>query len=240
MSIEQFILDDITIFPFGRPGVGKGTLCKAASVILTQQHGYNTVHLESSKLLKDPKSPFFDQVQEIMAKGELVPVPIMAPLMTEAISRILVDPNVNGALVDGFPRNEEQAKALDEQMHDKPKIYLVVKAPAAIGVERILGRNEGRIDDNEETAWRRQEIYDNDTDPMIDGIKTRVITDPNALYCEIDGRQKKNDVLEEAMHVILETAKSGLHVARRRFMAGMLTDSKTFIMSSNPINIPLL
>lgn len=240
MSREQFVLDNISIFPYGRPGAGKGTLCRDASAILTEQHGYNTVHLESSALLKDPKSPYFDEVQALMKRGELVPVPIMVPLMSEAISRILENPNINGALVDGFPRNEAQSAAMDKQMQGKPKIHLVVRVPAAVGVRRILGRNEGRIDDNEETAWKRQGIYDQDTDPMIEGIKNRVIEDTNALYVEIDGTQKQKDVLEEALDVILETAKSGLHVARRKFMRGLLINRRNFSMYSNAVNIPQL
>ncbi len=77
-----------------------------------------------------------------------------------------------GVLLDGFPRNTEQAMLLDKLMSElKDKISCVIQLDVDEKhlKDRILsrGKEEGRSDDNEETLIKRLETYFNETMPLI-------------------------------------------------------------------------
>ena len=80
--------------------------------------------------------------------------------------------NLSGYLLDGFPRNTEQAKLLDNLMLElKDKISCVIQLDVDEKhlKDRILsrGKEEGRSDDNEETLLKRLETYFSETMPLI-------------------------------------------------------------------------
>ena len=100
--------------------------------------------------------------------GELVPDELTIGLIRE---RLAEDDAHAGFVLDGFPRNIAQAKALDDLLAalDRPlSAVLEFELPDEVSVERLLGRaaEEGRADDTPETIARRLEIYHRDTAPL--------------------------------------------------------------------------
>ena len=89
-------------------------------------------------------------------------------------------------LLDGYPRNKENMEIWEKEMKDlvevKGALYIEVSNEEM--KKRLLGRNEGRADDNEETIKKRLATFENETKPIvayfekqgnlikIDGMKT--------------------------------------------------------------------
>ena len=100
----------MNIILFGPPGVGKGT----QGVKLAEQFGI--VHLAMGDLLRSAvaeKTELGLKAKAFMDAGKLVTDDLVIGLIEE---RITADDAANGFLLDGFPRNVVQAKALNEML----------------------------------------------------------------------------------------------------------------------------
>ena len=100
----------MNIILFGPPGVGKGT----QGVKLAEQFGI--VHLAMGDLLRSAvaeKTELGLKAKAFMDAGKLVTDDLVIGLIE---ARIVADDAANGFLLDGFPRNVEQAKALNEML----------------------------------------------------------------------------------------------------------------------------
>ncbi len=151
----------------GPPGSGKGT--QAARL-----KGYLQVpHISTGDLLRAEVaagSALGAQAKEVMARGELVSDSILLGMLESRFSR---PDTANGFILDGYPRNQVQADALDALLKKlaQPMDYAVQLAvPNELLVERIAGRAaaEGRADDTPESVRTRLKVYDNQTAPVID------------------------------------------------------------------------
>ncbi len=90
------------------PAAGKGTLAKT----LKEKFGY--AHISTGDLLRDATKKgdeLGNKIADMMAKGELVTDEIIYELLER---RLQDDDCKNGYILDGFPRNIEQAKKYDE------------------------------------------------------------------------------------------------------------------------------
>ena len=90
------------------PAAGKGTLAKT----LKEKFGY--AHISTGDLLRDATKKgdeLGDKIADMMAKGILVTDEIIYELLER---RLVEDDCKNGYILDGFPRNIEQAKKYDE------------------------------------------------------------------------------------------------------------------------------
>jgi len=119
------------IVMFGAPGVGKGTIAE----MLAKKHKIEII--SASGLLKKEvkkKTKAGKEIAEIMSKGGLVPSKDILPLITKAIK----NSKSKKIILDGFPRNIEQAKLIE----GKVKIDFVIDmlAPEKIILERLSGR----------------------------------------------------------------------------------------------------
>ena len=152
----------------GPPGAGKGTqanlFCKK----------YGLVHLSTGDLLRDEVSSgsvLGLKAAEIMNKGELV----SDELVLSIVEGRLVNIN-EGWLLDGFPRNINQANSL-KNLLDKIKQPLegviLIKVDDDYLIKRLLER--GRQDDNEQVITNRLNIYREQTTPLIDLYKKQGI-----------------------------------------------------------------
>ena len=121
----------------GPPGAGKGTQAQ----LISEEFGL--AKLSTGDMLRAAVvsgSDIGKQVKDVMASGALVPDDIVVNLIRE---RILQPDCVKGFILDGFPRTEAQAEALDvmlaaEKKHLDYVIELRVKDKEL--VERITGR----------------------------------------------------------------------------------------------------
>ena len=150
----------------GPPGAGKGT---QANLICEK---YNLSHLSTGDLLRMEianKSEIGVKAKQIIDEGKLVSNDIIINVIKSFFNN---NKNLSGYLLDGFPRNTEQAKLLDKLMSElKDKISCVIQLDVDEKhlKDRILsrGKEEGRSDDNEETLIKRLETYFNETMPLI-------------------------------------------------------------------------
>jgi len=91
----------------GAPGSGKGTQAKR----LAQE--YNLVHIATGDILREASkkdTPLGKKVKGIMNEGKLVPDDLVVNLVKEQVGQIDCQ---KGFVLDGFPRNVSQAKALE-------------------------------------------------------------------------------------------------------------------------------
>ena len=152
----------------GPPGAGKGTqanlFCKK----------YGLVHLSTGDLLRDEVSSgsvLGLKAAEIMNKGELV----SDELVLSIVEGRLVNIN-EGWLLDGFPRNINQANSLKnllEKIKQPLEGVILIKVDDDYLIKRLLER--GRQDDNEQVVTNRLNIYREKTTPLIDLYKKQGI-----------------------------------------------------------------
>jgi adenylate kinase len=151
----------------GPPGSGKGTQAARLKEYL------QVPHISTGDLLRAEVaagSALGAQAKEVMARGELVSDAILLGMLESRFSR---PDTANGFILDGYPRNQAQADALDALLKKlaQPMDYAVQLAvPNELLVERIAGRAaaEGRADDTPESVRTRLKVYDNQTAPVID------------------------------------------------------------------------
>lgn len=121
----------------GPPGAGKGTQARAVA------DRYGVPHVSSGDIFRAEigrQTPLGLKIKSFLETGALVPDPITVAAVA---GRLAAEDCAQGWLLDGFPRTEGQARALDEALaKDGKKLSAVVNlevAPEAI-VERMSGR----------------------------------------------------------------------------------------------------
>jgi adenylate kinase len=127
----------MNILFFGPNGSGKGT----QGAILKDK--YNTAHIESGAIFRDNISKGTElgtKAKEYIDRGDLVPDEITIPMI---LDRLKQDDCQNGWLLDGFPRNKNQAIKLDEALKDADlslDIVIEILLDREIAKNRIMGR----------------------------------------------------------------------------------------------------
>jgi len=181
---------------FGPPGSGKGT--QAARI----EDEFRLKHLSTGDILRAEVArgtPVGKEAGRIMAAGDLVPdaliVDIVRSLLPEAEEGA-------GVLLDGFPRTERQAQALDSMLADeghKVDFVLALDVPEAALIDRILHRaaTEGRADDTREAIAERMREYHKLTEAVLDHYRRQ-----GAPVDMIDGTGSPDDVFERIRRVI--------------------------------------
>lgn len=125
------------IILLGTPGGGKGTQAKLICDHLSIPH-ISTGDIFRTKIKEG--SPEGKEISEYMQKGQLVPDRLTISLVEERLKK---DDCLKGFLLDGFPRDENQAKALDLILKKKEEhidFVFLIDVPKEIIVDRILGR----------------------------------------------------------------------------------------------------
>ena len=124
-----------------------------------------------------------------MKEGKLIS---SATLMKVLKEYIINSPNKK-ILVDGYPRNQENIDVWEKEMKD----YVDVKGALYIEVsneemtKRLLGRNEGRADDNEETIKKRLDTFEKETKPIVDYFEKQ------GNLIKIDGMKTVDEISKE-------------------------------------------
>ena len=151
----------------GAPGSGKGT-----QATRLKEH-LQVPHISTGDVLRAEVAagtPLGLHAKEVMARGDLVSDDILRGMLKDRLSR---EDTRAGFILDGYPRNLEQAAALDAllaglgQKFDAA-VQLVVDNEQIIA--RLAGRAkaEGRSDDSPESVRHRLNVYDEKTAPVVD------------------------------------------------------------------------
>ncbi|HEX5415676.1 MAG TPA: adenylate kinase [Chloroflexota bacterium] len=125
------------IVMLGPPGAGKGTQCQLLAERLLLPH------VATGNLLREAvarQTPLGRLAQPYLERGELVPDETMVGLVRER----LLEPDAKpGAILDGFPRTVEQARALNHMLFElgrKVDQVLYLRIPVEVVLDRIAGR----------------------------------------------------------------------------------------------------
>jgi len=172
----------MNILFFGPNGSGKGT----QGAILKEK--YSIPHIESGAIFRENISNGTElgaQAKSYIDKGDLVPDEITIPMILDRLQR---EDCKEGWLLDGFPRNKNQAIKLDNSLKNaglKLDIIVEIQLDREIAKNRIMGRRLCENDNN-----HPNNIY-------IDAIK------PDGDKCRVCGgslKTRADDQDEEAIN----------------------------------------
>ncbi|MDT3434370.1 adenylate kinase [Haloarcula sp. 1CSR25-25] len=206
------------ILILGPPGAGKGT----QSANLAEEYGVE--HVTTGDALRANKDmdisdmdTEYDTPREYMEAGDLVPDAVVNAIVEEALSQ------ADGFVLDGYPRNLDQAEQL-EGMTDLDVILSLSVSREEL-VDRLTGRRvcddcganfhvdfnppeaEGvcdecggdlihREDDNEESVRNRLDVFDENTAPVIDHY------DDREDFVAVDGEQSLDAVWSDIQDAV--------------------------------------
>ena len=150
----------------GPPGAGKGTQAK----LLAERFGL--AHLSSGDILRSERAAgteLGNKAQGYMDAGQLVPDELIVSMMAQHMAR--AEREQDGYTLDGFPRTQGQAEALDRQLAEQGSrldAVLELKVADDVVVRRLSGRREkeSRTDDAPEVVRQRLTTYHEQTAPI--------------------------------------------------------------------------
>ncbi len=168
---------------FGAPGVGKGT----QGEILGRIPGFHHFSMGDAFRNLDPESDLGKEVRGFSSKGELVPDLITIELWRQSVEgRVLAgeyDPATQLLLLDGIPRNTEQAGLLEEALDVLAVVHLTTTDRDTL-FDRLAkrARKQGRADDaKQDVIKRRWDIYQDETQPVLAHYPKETVHNLDAL-----------------------------------------------------------
>jgi adenylate kinase len=185
----------------GPPGAGKGTQAK----YIAEHFGIPAISTgDIFRANVSQGTPLGVEAKKFMDAGEYVPDEVTNLMVRNRID----EPDaVPGFLLDGYPRTVSQVEELDGMIEftgHRLDAVVVLTVDQDEVVQRLLQRAqiEGRADDTEDVIRRRQEVYADQTAPLIDVYRGR------GLLVEVDGMGEVDDVTKRifaALDVIAES-----------------------------------
>lgn len=158
----------------GPPGAGKGT----QATMLAERYGIPAISTgDIFRANISGGTPLGLQVQEIINSGELVPDELTDRIVADRLAEADAVP---GFLLDGYPRNVSQVAALDAVLAEQGAsldAVVLLEADTDEVVARLLKRaqEQGRADDTEDVIRHRQNVYTEQTAPLIELFSERGI-----------------------------------------------------------------
>ncbi|MDQ1396981.1 MAG: adenylate kinase [Acidimicrobiaceae bacterium] len=174
------------------PGAGKGTQGERIS------EAAGVPHIATGDLLRTHVAQDTElgrTAREFMQRGELVP----DSLVLELVYGTLAEPKPRrGFVLDGFPRTLAQAEGAFSWAKRVSRTFhavITLDVPQPELVRRLLerGRSEGRDDDTEDTICHRLDVYESETQPLLEFYRARDILVP------VDGTGTVDEVTDRIM-----------------------------------------
>ena len=182
----------------GPPGCGKGTQSK----LLVKKK--NFIQLSTGDLLREETSKNSElgkKISMLMESGELVSDDIVINIIVNKVEEYVNE----SVIFDGFPRNLNQAKVLDEALGNislELNNVIFFKIDFEILKERIQNRikqadsGDLRKDDNIETLLNRIEVYKSSTLPIVEYYEKK------GILSKINAMEDIDKVNEEILKII--------------------------------------
>jgi adenylate kinase len=185
----------------GPPGAGKGTQAK----VVADHFGVPAISTGDIFRANVSKGTELGvKAQEYMDAGEYVPDEITNLMVRNRIDEPDAAP---GFLLDGYPRTLAQVEELDGMIkftgHELDAVVVLTVDGEEL-VQRLLARadTDGRSDDTEDVIRRRQELYSEQTEPLIDVYRDR------NLLIEVDGMGEVDDVTKRIFDALAGVRES--------------------------------
>ncbi len=158
----------LNLILFGPPGAGKGT--QAERLVAD----FDLPYFATGDILREAvqeETELGKQAKEYMDRGDLVPDELIINVVSERVeSRDAED----GFLLDGFPRNIEQAEALENELRKLGRdltAALLIEAPDDEVIRRLSGRRvcvkNGHLYHVEFDPPKREGVCDQDGSKLI-------------------------------------------------------------------------
>ncbi|MBB2900634.1 adenylate kinase [Kineococcus radiotolerans] len=156
----------------GPPGAGKGTQAK----LLSDRLGVPAI--STGDIFRANVAEGTDlgrTVQEYLNAGKYVPDAVTNQMVRE---RLAQPDAAEGFILDGYPRTTDQVRELDDMLADvgaKLEHVLEIAADTDELVRRLAKRavEQGRSDDTEEVIRTRQQVYAEQTAPLVEVYSDR-------------------------------------------------------------------
>ena len=186
------------VIMMGPPGAGKGT----QATFVAEHFGIPAISTgDIFRANVAEGTPLGIDAKRYMDAGEYVPDEITNKMVRNRIDEPDAEP---GFLLDGYPRTLAQVEELDGMVRftgHRLDAAVVLTVDNEEIVQRLLQRAEveGRADDTEEVIRRRQEIYREQTEPLIEVYRER------GILVEVDGIGEVDEVTKrifEALDVV--------------------------------------
>jgi adenylate kinase len=185
----------------GPPGAGKGTQARFVA-----EH-FKIPAISTGDIFRANVSrgtPLGQEAQRYMDAGEYVPDDLTNKMVRNRIDEPDAEP---GFLLDGYPRTLAQVEELDGMIeftgHRLDAVVCLTVDDEEL-VQRLVQRaaTEGRADDTEDVIRRRQEIYAEQTAPLIEVYRGR------GILIEVDGLGDVDEVTERIFAALDEVPQS--------------------------------
>ena len=171
----------------GPPGAGKGTQAR----FVADHFGVPAISTgDIFRANVSQGTPLGVEAKRFMDAGEYVPDEVTNHMVRNRIDEEDARP---GFLLDGYPRTLAQVTELDGMIgftgHQLDAVVVLTVDPEEL-VQRLLQRaqTDGRTDDTEDVIRRRQEVYSEQTEPLIGVYRER------GILIEVDGMGEVDDV----------------------------------------------
>ena len=173
----------------GPPGAGKGT----QAAVVAERFGIPAISTgDIFRANVGEGTPLGLEAKRYMDAGEYVPDSVTNNMVRDRLAQPDAEP---GFLLDGYPRTLAQVEELDGMLAASGAsldAVVVLTVDSEELVQRLLKRAEtsGRSDDTEEVIPHRQDVYTEQTAPLIDVYRDR------GLLLEVDGLGEVTEVSE--------------------------------------------
>lgn len=174
------------IILMGLAGSGKST----QGQILAEATG--KVWLSAGQVLRDTSDP---ELKAVMATGRLVPDEITERLMTEGMLQAVREGK--DVVIDGFPRNVDQANWLAENLASVMKLVIIIDVPKSELIQRLELR--GRADDTREAIEERFRIVEQNIYTVCE-----ILVKQGIKIVRVDGTGTPEEVAERIRQIVTE------------------------------------
>jgi len=189
----------------GPPGAGKGTQAKVIAA------HFDVPPISTGDIFRanvKDETPLGVKAKRYLDAGDYVPDEVTNLMVRDRIDEADA---VDGFLLDGYPRTLAQVEELDKMLgetgHSVDAVVVLTVDDEEL-VQRLLNRAhvEGRVDDTEEVLRHRQDVFNEQTEPLISVYEDR------GLLHRIEGvgsvETVSSRVFDELDRVQSETADS--------------------------------